>query len=114
MTIGGSIALIVIGAILRYAISWSPSHVNVPLIGAILMIGGAIGLIISLSFLFARRRRTAAPPADVYEQRRYTDRPAAPPADVYEQRRYTDRPAGDVYEERRYTESPGRYNDPPL
>jgi hypothetical protein len=100
MTIGGSIALIVIGAILRYAISWSPSHVNVPLIGAILMIGGAIGLIISLAFLFARRRRPAAPRADVYEERRYTDRPAAPPADEYE--------------ERRYTESPGRYSDPPL
>jgi hypothetical protein len=74
--------------------------VNVPLIGAILMIGGAIGLIISLAFLFARRRRPAAARADVYEERRYTDRPAAPPADVYEERRYTD--------------SPGRYSDPPL
>jgi hypothetical protein len=100
MTIGGSIALIVIGAILRFAITWSPDQVNVPLIGAILMIGGAIGLIISLAFLFARRRRPTAPPAEVYEQRRYTERPAAPPADVYEQRRYT--------------ESQGRYNDPPL
>lgn len=84
MTIGGSIALIAIGAILRWAISWSPSHVNVPLIGAILMICGIVALIISLAFLFARRRRpTAGPPAEVYEQRRYT-------------------------------EAPGRYNDPPL
>ena len=76
MTIGGSIALIVIGAILRYAISWSPSHVNVPLIGAILMIGGAVGLIISLTFLTMRRRRPPSqPPTEVYEQRRYTEPP---------------------------------------
>ena len=96
MTIGGSIALIVIGAILRYAISWSPSHINVPLIGAILMIGGAIGLIISLAFLFSRRRRVAPPPGDVYEQRRVRQAPDG----------YT--------EERRYSEAPRSYNDPPL
>jgi hypothetical protein len=85
MTIGGSIALIAIGAILRWAISWSPSHVNMPLIGAILMICGIVALIISLAFMFSRRRRAPA---------------AAPPAEVYEQRRYT--------------ESPGRYTDPRL
>jgi fluoride ion exporter CrcB/FEX len=85
MTIGGSIALIAIGAILRWAISWSPSHVNMPLIGAILMICGIVALIISLAFMFSRRRRVP---------------PAAPPAEVYEQRRYTD--------------APGRYTDPPL
>jgi hypothetical protein len=59
MTIGGSIALIVIGAILRSAVNWSPAHVNVPLIGLILMVGGAIELIISLVFLM--RRRASAP-----------------------------------------------------
>ena len=58
MTIGGSIALIVIGAILRYAVNWSSAHVNVPFIGLILMVGGAIGLIISL-VLPMRRRRSA-------------------------------------------------------
>jgi len=59
VTIGGSIALIVTGAILRYAVNWSSAHVNVPLIGLILMVGGAIGLIISLVFLMRRppRRR---------------------------------------------------------
>lgn len=94
MTIGGSIALIAIGAILRFAISWSPSHINVPLIGAILMIVGVIGLIISLAFLFSRRRRV----------------PSAPPAaEVYEQRRYTTEAPLD-----RYPDSPARYHDPPL
>jgi hypothetical protein len=72
MTIGGSIALIVIGAILRFAISWSPAHVNLQLVGVIVMIGGVIGLIISLGFLMARRRGPSTPTeTDVYEERRY-------------------------------------------
>ena len=71
MTIGGSITLIVIGAILRYAVTWSPSHVNVQIIGLILMIGGAVGLIISLAFLI--RRGTSAPPDEVDQQRGYTE-----------------------------------------
>lgn len=78
MTIGGSIALIVVGAILRFAITFSTTDVNLQLVGVILMIGGALGLIISLAFL-ARRRRTVvtrtAAPADVYEERRYTEPP---------------------------------------
>ena len=44
MTIGGSIALIVIGAILRFAISWSPAYIDVQLIGLILMIAGIVAL----------------------------------------------------------------------
>jgi hypothetical protein len=56
VAIGGSIALIVIGAILRYAVNWSSAHVNGPLMDLILMVGGAIGLIISLVFLMRRRR----------------------------------------------------------
>lgn len=78
MTIGGSIALIVIGAILRFAINWSPAFVNVRVVGLILMIGGAIGLVISLAFLASRRRRASAldeTPTEVYEQRRYAETP---------------------------------------
>ena len=77
MTIGGSIALIVIGAILRFAISWSPAYINVQLIGLILMIAGIVALIISLAFLTARRRRVVTRPMDtqVYEERRYSEPP---------------------------------------
>ncbi len=79
MTIGGSIALIVIGAILRFAISWSPAYIDVQLIGLILMIAGIVALIISLAFLTTRRRRvvTTRSPADtqVYEERRYSEPP---------------------------------------
>jgi hypothetical protein len=76
MTIGGSIALIVIGAILRFAVSFSPAYVNLQLIGVIVMIAGIIGLIISLGFLMRRRTRVvAAPQAEVYEERRYIEPP---------------------------------------
>jgi uncharacterized membrane protein YedE/YeeE len=78
MTIGGSIALIVIGAILRFAISWSPAYIDLQLIGVILMIAGVVVLIISLVFLTRRRRVvTTRGPAgtEVYEERRYTEPP---------------------------------------
>ena len=74
MTIGGSMALIVIGAILRFAITWHPAHVDLQVIGVILMIAGAVGLAISAAFLVARRRQRAS--AEVYEERRYTQPPA--------------------------------------
>jgi hypothetical protein len=73
MTIGGSIALLVIGAILRFAITWKPANVNLQVIGVILMIAGGLGLIISIAFLATRRRRRVA--AEVYEERRYTEPP---------------------------------------
>jgi hypothetical protein len=41
-------------------------------IGVILMIAGAIGLIVALVFLFRRQRR---PATEVYQERRYTEPP---------------------------------------
>ena len=73
MTIGGSIALIIIGAILRFAVTWTPNGIDLQVVGDILMAGGVIGLIISLSFLIARRRRATS--TQVYEERRYTEPP---------------------------------------
>ena len=87
MTIGGSIALIIIGAILRYAVTWTPNGIDLQVVGLILIIGGVVGLIISLGFLLARRRRAAT--TQVYEERRYTEPPG------------------------RYTDPQGRYTDPP-
>jgi hypothetical protein len=77
VTIGGSIALIIIGAILRFAVTWTPNGIDLQIVGVILMIGGAIGLIISISFLVARRRRAAS--TQVYEERRYTEPPGRYP-----------------------------------
>jgi Domain of unknown function (DUF6458) len=94
VTIGGSIALIIIGAILRYAVTWTPNGIDLQVVGLILIIGGVVGLIISLGFLLARRRRASS--TQVYEERRYTEPPG----------RYND-PQG------RYTDPQGRYTDPP-
>jgi hypothetical protein len=73
VTIGGSIALIIIGAILRFAVTWAPNGIDLQIVGVILIIGGVVGLIISLGFLIARRRRSTA--TQVYEERRYTEPP---------------------------------------
>jgi uncharacterized membrane protein YedE/YeeE len=74
VTVGGSIALVVIGAILRFAVTWKPAHVDLQVIGVILMIAGVAGLIISVTLLVVRRRGRAS--AEVYEERRYTEPPA--------------------------------------
>jgi hypothetical protein len=86
VTIGGSIALIIIGAILKFAVNWTPGGVDLQIVGVILMCGGVVGLIISIGFLLARRRRVAS--AQVYEERRYTEPPSRytePPSPSWEQ-----------------------------
>lgn len=59
MTIAGGLGLIIIGAILRYALTWRASWINIDRLGAILMIGGLVGLALGL-FLQALRRRALA------------------------------------------------------
>lgn len=74
MTIGGSIALIIAGPILRFGITWKPSHVDLQAIGLILMIAGGAALVMSIVFLVIKRRDRAT--AEVYEERHYTERPS--------------------------------------
>jgi hypothetical protein len=66
MSIGASLFLIAVGAILRYAITWNPKDVNIDTVGLILMIVGIVGLLLSLLWMFIyadrRRERTAPPP----------------------------------------------------
>jgi hypothetical protein len=54
MTIGGSIGLIVLGAILAFAVNVDLTGIEIQTIGYILMIGGVVGLIVGLSM---RQRR---------------------------------------------------------
>jgi Domain of unknown function (DUF6458) len=58
MTIGTSLLLIAVGAILRYAVDATVAGVDIQTAGLILMIIGVIGLAIGLFVLASDRRRT--------------------------------------------------------
>ncbi|MGN6722990.1 MAG: DUF6458 family protein [Marmoricola sp.] len=56
MQIGGSLFLIAIGAVLRWAVDYRYWGVDIPTVGTILLVVGIIGLVVSL-FLWTTRRR---------------------------------------------------------
>jgi hypothetical protein len=56
MTIGSSLFLIAVGAILRYAVKDNWNAVDIPTVGLILMIVGAFGLLLGLYMTFVRGR----------------------------------------------------------
>ena len=56
MTIGTSLFLIAVGAILRYAVEDKWKAVDIPTVGLILMIVGAVGFVIGLYLVFVRGR----------------------------------------------------------
>jgi len=58
MGIGVAVFLIAIGAILTFAVHATVSGISIPVVGIILMVAGAIGLIVTLT-VFAPRRRTS-------------------------------------------------------
>jgi Domain of unknown function (DUF6458) len=67
MTIGGSIFLIAVGAILRYAVSLTVSGISIQTIGLILMIAGIAGLVLALLYTLAwGPRRGAIPRGERY------------------------------------------------
>ncbi len=57
MYAGGSLFLIAIGAILFWAISYRVPGVNLPMIGLILMVIGAVGVVFSLIASATTRHR---------------------------------------------------------
>ena len=74
MTIGGSIALIIIGAILAYAVNYDISGIDIRLVGVILMIGGLIGLVVGIvRIMSARRAVTRRPPPAAVREEYYED-----------------------------------------
>ena len=56
MTIAAALIIFALGAILRFAITADVSGVDLHMIGVILMIVGAVGLVIALIVRFTRRR----------------------------------------------------------
>jgi uncharacterized membrane protein YedE/YeeE len=61
MTLGTSLFLIAVGAILRYAVTASVSGIDLQVVGLILMIVGVIGAIVSIVWMVMSSRRTDAP-----------------------------------------------------
>jgi uncharacterized membrane-anchored protein len=80
MTIGTSLLLIAVGAILKYAVTADVSGIDIQTVGVILMLVGILGLILSLLYTFvwsdaAQRRRNTG---------QYDDRTQnLPPRDRY-------------------------------
>jgi predicted membrane channel-forming protein YqfA (hemolysin III family) len=74
MSIGVSIFLLVVGAILTFAVNVTAEGFNINTVGIILMVAGVIGLLLSLlfwsSFSPYRRRPAAYPEERVVEERR--------------------------------------------
>jgi hypothetical protein len=71
VSVGASLFLIAAGAILRYAVTWRTSDVDVPTVGLILMIVGIVGFIVSVAYMLlwadrTRDRRPARPPDEHY------------------------------------------------
>jgi uncharacterized iron-regulated membrane protein len=104
MTIGVSIFLIAVGAILTFATDVSVSGLDLDVVGVILMVAGILGLMLTL-VIWAPRRRAArvVPAAEVVEERRVVP----PTRQVAEERRVVP-PTRQVVDERRV------YDDPPL
>ena len=52
MTIGGSLALIAVGAILKWAVTAHTSFLDLQTTGTVLLIVGLVGLVVSLAYTF--------------------------------------------------------------
>ena len=74
MSIGTSILLLVAGAILRFAVSVTTTGFNLHTIGVILMIAGAVGIVLSLMWVYVwsnRQREVVERPPVVREREPY-------------------------------------------
>lgn len=75
MRLGASLFLIAVGAILKFAVTDTIDSVDLGVVGIVLMIVGAVGLLAELAYQASRRRTTVvheAPP--VVEERVVRDR----------------------------------------
>ena len=61
MTIGASIFIAAVGAILRYAVTDTVSGVDIQTVGTILIVAGLVGLVAGLALEFSGRERAASP-----------------------------------------------------
>jgi hypothetical protein len=74
LTLGTSILLFAVGAILRYAVTADVEGIDLDVVGLILMIVGVVGFVISLIWMTTyagRRDRDVVRERDVVERDRY-------------------------------------------
>jgi hypothetical protein len=62
MSIGASLFLIAVGAILRFAVTADLAGIDIQVVGTILMVIGVVAFAITMWFVIAARGRDAAPP----------------------------------------------------
>ena len=74
MRIGASLALIALGAILKWAVTATVSGINLHVVGVILMIVGLAGLVFDLVMWSSRRRTVITRPPGVT----YVSEPGTP------------------------------------
>lgn len=76
MTIGASIFLIAVGAILKFAVTATVAGIDIQVVGVILMIAGALGLVLGLFFMAQNNKQ---PPGN-YQDPNQPPGPPPPPA----------------------------------
>jgi hypothetical protein len=79
MRLGASLFLIAIGAILKFAVTDSIRGVNLGVVGVVLMIVGAVGLLAELFIWSTHRHRDVVVRDERYVDGRYADGPYGTP-----------------------------------
>jgi hypothetical protein len=69
MYIGTSLFMIALGAILKYAVTFTVAGINIQTVGVILMVAGVIGLVASLLVEFAYSGRRGRRDVEVVRER---------------------------------------------
>lgn len=80
MSLGTSLLLIAVGAVLRFAVTVSTSGFNLHTVGVILMIVGGVGLVLSLLWMTLWSDRRSRPAG--YGRATYVER-EVPPTERY-------------------------------
>jgi hypothetical protein len=62
MTLGLSLFLVAVGAILRFAVTASVAGIDLQTVGVILMVVGIVGFLVTLAMLISRRDQVRARP----------------------------------------------------
>jgi hypothetical protein len=75
MTIGGSLLLIAIGAILKWAVTAHVSWIDIQTAGTVIFVVGLAGLIVSLVYTFWWSQRETQPVVDEHRARGMTPPP---------------------------------------